>query len=108
MYRPFKTTVKFATDDAQEIRLEYLVSAKSSTEAKSELERRLLGQEVFGYIVEKVVAATKQEAAFFKAAIRLCSVIGLVALSRDGEWFWSKELSVLPRLPLRERGSDDR
>ena len=59
MYWPFKTTVKFATDDAQEIRLEYLVSAKSSIEAKSELERRLLGQEVFGYIVEKVVAATK-------------------------------------------------
>ena len=66
MYWPFKTTVKFATDDAQEIRLEYLVSAKSSIEAKSELERRLLGQEVFGYIVEKVVAATKQEAAFFR------------------------------------------
>jgi hypothetical protein len=69
MYRPFKTTVKFATDDAQEIRLEYLVSAKSSTEAKSELERRLLGQEVFGYIVEKVVAATKQEAAFFRLPV---------------------------------------
>ena len=51
MHWPFKTTVKFTTDGAQEIRLEYLVSAKSSTEAKSELERRLLGQEVFGYIV---------------------------------------------------------
>ena len=96
MYRPFKTTAKFATDDAQEIRLEYLVSAKSSTEAKSELERRLLGQEVFGYIVEKVVAATKQEAAFFKAAIRLCSVIGLVAVSRGGGRFWANEPPVRP------------
>ena len=27
MYWPFKTTVKFTTDGAQEIRLEYLVSA---------------------------------------------------------------------------------
>jgi hypothetical protein len=75
MYRPFKTTVKFATDDAQ-VRLEYLVSAKSSTEAKSELERRLLGQEVFGYIVEKVVAATKQEAAFFRLPSGCVQLLG--------------------------------
>jgi hypothetical protein len=34
MYWPFTTTVKFAPDDAREIRLEYLVSAKSSIEAK--------------------------------------------------------------------------
>jgi hypothetical protein len=31
-----------------------------------ELERRLLGQEVFGYIVEQAVAATGQEAAQLK------------------------------------------
>ena len=66
MYWPFKTTVKFTTDGAQEISLEYLVSANSSIAAKCELERRLIDQEVFGYIVEKVVAATKQEAAMFK------------------------------------------
>jgi hypothetical protein len=76
MYWPFKTTVKFATDDAQEIRLEYLVSAKSSIDAKSELERRLLGQEVFGYIVEKVVAATKQEAAIFRLPSGCVQLLG--------------------------------
>lgn len=76
MYWPFKTTVKFATDDAQEIRLEYLVSAKSSIEAKSELERRLLGQEVFGYIVEKVVAATTQEAAMFNPPSGCVQLLG--------------------------------
>ena len=76
MYWPFKTTVKFATYDAQEICLEYLVSAKSSIEAKSELERRLLGQEVFGYIVEKVVAATKQEAAIFRLPSGCVQLLG--------------------------------
>jgi hypothetical protein len=30
MYWPFKTTVKFVTDDARELRVEYLVSANSS------------------------------------------------------------------------------
>jgi hypothetical protein len=76
MHWPFKTTVKFTTDGAQEIRLEYLVSAKSSIEAKSELERRLLGQEVFGYIVEKVVAATKQEAAIFRLPSGCVQLLG--------------------------------
>ena len=52
-YWPFKTTVKFTTDGAQEISLEYLVSANRSIAAKCELERRLIDQEVFGYIVER-------------------------------------------------------
>ena len=73
---PFKTTVKFTTDDAQEVRLEYLVSANSSIEAKCELERRLIDQEVFGYIVEKVVAATKQEAAMFKLPSGCVQLLG--------------------------------
>ena len=63
MQWPFKTTVKFAARDGNVIRLQYAVSALSGSEAKSELQRRLLGQEVFGYVVEDVVAATGQEAA---------------------------------------------
>jgi hypothetical protein len=35
----------------------------SESEAKVELQRRLLGQEVFGYTVEDIVAATGKEAA---------------------------------------------
>ena len=76
MYWPFKTTVKFATDDAQEIRLEYLVSANRSIGAKCELERRLIDQEVFGYIVEKVVAATTQEAAMFNLPSGCVQLLG--------------------------------
>ena len=63
MHWPFKTTAKFLTDDGRELRLEYLVSANNSVAAKYELERRLIGQEVFGYTIEKVEPATKQEAA---------------------------------------------
>ena len=46
---PFKTTIKFVSDDCQTKRLQYAVSAASAAAAKAELERRLLGQEVFGY-----------------------------------------------------------
>ena len=63
MQWPFKTTVRFAADDGNVVRLQYAVSATSGSEAKGELERRLLGQEVFGYVIEDTVAATGQEAA---------------------------------------------
>ena len=66
MQWPFKTTVRFAAGDGNVIRLQYAVSAMSGSEAKTELERRLVGQEVFGYVVEEVVAATGQEAAQLK------------------------------------------
>jgi hypothetical protein len=66
MYWPFKTTVRFhGSQDEIESRLDYLVSAGNSIEAKLELERRLLAQEVFGYKIESVVAATSEEAAKF-------------------------------------------
>jgi hypothetical protein len=60
---PFKTTVKFVNDDGNEIRLHYAVSAGDVSEAKSELEKRFLSLEVFGYKIEEIVAATKREAA---------------------------------------------
>jgi hypothetical protein len=63
MQWPFKTTIKFAGRDGNVVRLQYAVSAMSERDAKQELERRLLGQEVFGYTVEDVVAATGMEAA---------------------------------------------
>ncbi|HEY7244579.1 MAG TPA: hypothetical protein VH678_11940 [Xanthobacteraceae bacterium] len=66
MQWPFKTTVSFAARDGSVVRLRYAVSAISGSEAKIELERRLLGQEVFGYVIEEVVAATGQEAAQLK------------------------------------------
>jgi hypothetical protein len=66
MQWPFKTTVRFSGRDGNVVRLQYAVSAMSGSEAKIELERRLLGQEAFGYVVEEVVAATGQEAAQLK------------------------------------------
>jgi hypothetical protein len=57
MQWPFKTTIKFVSGDRQK-RLQYVVAADSAAAAKAELERRLLGQEVFGYQIETVVAAT--------------------------------------------------
>ena len=66
MYWPFRTTVRFSgSHDESESRLDYLVSAVSGIEAKKELRRRLLSQEVFGYKIESAIAATKEEAARF-------------------------------------------
>ena len=76
MYRPFKTTVKFKSDDGREVRLQYLVSADNSIEAKCELERRFLNQEVFGYKIETIVAATCEEAAIFKLPAGCVQLLG--------------------------------
>ncbi len=73
---PFKTTVKFAGREGSVVRLQYAVSAVSGSQAKSELERRLLGQEVFGYTVEDVVAATGQEAADLKLPVGCIQLLG--------------------------------
>ena len=67
---------KFRADDGPELRLEYLVSANNSVAAKYELERRLIGQEVFGYTIEKVEPATKQEAALFKLPAGCIQLLG--------------------------------
>jgi hypothetical protein len=76
MYWPFKTTVKFRNDDGREIRLTYAVSAGDLIEAKCELERRFLSQEVFGYTIEQIVAATKQEATIFNLPARCIQLLG--------------------------------
>ena len=64
MFWPFLTTVKFKTQDGGVVRLEYAVSAIDRNHAKSELKRRFLDQEAFGYVVEKVIAATSLVARF--------------------------------------------
>ena len=52
MFWPFLTTVKFKDENGGVIRLEYAVSAMDRNHARSELKRRFLDQEVFGYEVE--------------------------------------------------------
>jgi hypothetical protein len=62
MFWPFKTVIKFMDRNGREQRLCYAVSAKTSDEAKAEIKSRLLSQEIFGFTVEQVVAATIGEA----------------------------------------------
>jgi hypothetical protein len=47
-----------------------------SNHAKSELKRRFLDQEVFGYVVEKVTAATSLEALALKLPERCVMLLG--------------------------------
>jgi hypothetical protein len=63
MHWPFKTTVRFVKNEQHTVRLQYAVAAESASQAKTELQRRFLQQEVFGYQIEDVVAATGIEAA---------------------------------------------
>jgi hypothetical protein len=76
MQWPFKTTVRFAGRDGNMVRLQYAVSAMSESEAKRELEQRLFGQEVFGYVVEDIVAATGKEAAQLKLPAGCIQLLG--------------------------------
>ena len=76
MFRPFLTTVKFQNEDGVVVRFEYAVSATDRDHAKSELKRHLLDQEVFGYEVEKVTAATSLEAMALKLPERCVMLLG--------------------------------
>ncbi len=62
VFWPFKTTIKFDDRSGRVQRLCYAVSAKTSDEAKSAIRDRLFAQEIFGFTVEQVVAATIGEA----------------------------------------------
>jgi len=76
MFWPFLTTVKFKTQDGGVVRLHYAVSAIDRNHAKSELKRRIMKQEVFGYVVEKVIAATSLEALALKLPERSVMLLG--------------------------------
>jgi len=76
MYWPFKTTILFVDVDGCERRLRYAVSAGNVVEARSELERRLLGQEVDGYTVESVIAVTVGEAANLRLPAGCVQLLG--------------------------------
>jgi hypothetical protein len=63
MQVPFLTTVSFADRDGTAIHLQYGVSAGNEREARSELERRLINQELFNYSILEIRRATSTEAA---------------------------------------------
>jgi hypothetical protein len=62
MYVPFVTTVSFADHNGSAVRLHYGVSAGNESEARSELERRLINQELYNYSILEVRRATSSEA----------------------------------------------
>ncbi len=62
MQVPFVTTVSFIDRDGI-VNLQYAVSAGSEHEARDEIARRLLNQEVYNYSISEVRPATSSEAA---------------------------------------------
>ena len=63
---PFVTTVSFADRDGMTVHLQYGVAAPSEREARSEIERRLINQEVFNFSISEVRRATSSEAESLK------------------------------------------
>jgi len=63
MYVPFVTTVSFADHDGTTVHLKYGVSAGDETEARGEIERRLINQEIYNYSIAEIRPATSNEAA---------------------------------------------
>jgi hypothetical protein len=68
MQVPFVTTVSFADSDGVTINLQYGVAAPSEHEARSELVRRLINQEVYNYSISEIRPATSTEAASLNLA----------------------------------------
>jgi hypothetical protein len=62
MQVPFVTTVLFAEREGT-VHLQYAVSAGNEREARSELERRLINQELYNYSIAEIRRATSREAA---------------------------------------------
>jgi hypothetical protein len=62
MHVQFVTTVSFADTDGMTVHLQYGVAAHDESEARSELERRLINQEVYNYSISEIRRATSSEA----------------------------------------------
>ena len=62
MHTPFVTTVSFPDRDGLTVHLQYGVAAPSEREARNELERRLINQEIYNYSISEIRPATSIEA----------------------------------------------
>jgi hypothetical protein len=62
MQVPYVTTVSFADRDGVTVNLQYGVAAPSEREARSELQRRLINQEICNYSISEIRPATSNEA----------------------------------------------
>jgi hypothetical protein len=59
---PYVTTVSFADRDGMTVNLQYGVAAPSEREARNELQRRLINQEIYNYSIAEIRPATSSEA----------------------------------------------
>jgi hypothetical protein len=59
---PFVTTVSFADGDGT-VHLQYGISAGDEQEARNEIKRRLINQELYKYSISEIRRATSTEAA---------------------------------------------
>jgi hypothetical protein len=62
MQVPYVTTVSFADRDGMTVNLQYGVAAQSEREARNELQRRLINQEIYNYSISEIRPATSSEA----------------------------------------------
>jgi hypothetical protein len=62
MQVPYVTTVSFADRDGVTVNLQYGVAAPTEREARSELQRRLINQEIYNYSISEIRPATSNEA----------------------------------------------
>jgi hypothetical protein len=62
MHTSFVTTVSFAGRDGECVNLQYGVSAGNEAQARSEIQRRLINQEICNYSIIEVRRATRDEA----------------------------------------------
>jgi hypothetical protein len=62
MQVPYVTTVSFADRDGVTVNLQYGVAAQSEREARNELQRRLINQEIYNYSISEIRPATSSEA----------------------------------------------
>jgi hypothetical protein len=62
MALPYVTTVSFADRDGVTVCLQYGVAAPNEKEARSELQRRLINQEIYNYSISEIRPATSTEA----------------------------------------------
>jgi hypothetical protein len=62
MQVPYVTTVSFSDRDGMTVNLQYGVAAQSEREARNELQRRLINQEIYNYSISEIRPATSSEA----------------------------------------------
>lgn len=73
---PFKTTISFRGNASLRTTYVYAVSAADMIDAKTEIERRFRDQELSGFTIERIEAATQQEASTYNLPAGCVQLLG--------------------------------